>query len=173
MIFSLKRGNERGFSFQELLIVISVIAIIGAVALGFYDAKKRRYYRTEKEAQRVSDGVDEARSNAKAGEGDETKRSFSPAKFKLTPGIEWVRGTIEGLPAGVQVIQPETVVTFERQSGRTANEVQGMLILRDNLNDAMIGIRIAHPYSPPARYIKQPGWAKFELMSNAVRGRTE
>lgn len=173
MTVLLTHGNRRtaGFSLMELLLVMSVLAIAGLLVFGVIDYRKRQFFRAEISRQRLVELLDDARTNAKAGLLDEGKRAVDLRLFKFAePQLEFVREIDPAqLPPNTQLIQPDTVITFEPQSGRTENQLEGIIVIRDNLNQMLVGVRIAHPYSPPAQYTKQPGWTKFEIASNGTR----
>lgn len=164
-----RRQTQHGFSLIE---VLAVILIIGAIAglIGYFFGKSGPNANNELIAlERIAQAVEEARQNARLGLEDTASRTVNFQSLKLPKSVQLVAEvSTNSLPANTQVLNPNEPLVFEVQSGRTAQNRWGLIIVEDTTTRRARALLITTSPAPVQRFARFGANGKFESITTQV-----
>ena len=170
----MNRIRSRRFTYGLTLVeLLMVLALVGFLALGLggllYKNGRGQRYRDLQAIELICKEINQARQQARLGINEQDVRSVNFAGLKLPTGVEYVTSVSPSLlPSGISVFPASTPLVFEPQSGRTAGDVSGMVIVRDPVTQTARGVVIPSIPGPLRRFVQYGAQQSFEPMTNAV-----
>lgn len=164
-----RRQTQQGFSLIEVLAVILIIGVIAGL-IGYFSGNAGPNANRELIAlERIAQAVEEARQNARLGVEDTASRTVNFQSLDLSKRVRLVAEvSTSSLPTNTPVLNPNEPLVFEIQSGRTAQNRWGLIIVEDTSTRRARALLITTSPAPVQRFARFGDNGKFEPITTQV-----
>ncbi|MBI4752620.1 MAG: type II secretion system protein [Acidobacteria bacterium] len=164
-----RRQTQQGFSMIEVLAVILIIGVIAGLIGYFFGNSGPNANRELVALERIAQAIEEARQNARIGLEDRASRTVNFQSLNLSKRVRLVTEvSANSLPTNTPVLNPNEPLVFEIQSGRTAQNRWGLIIVEDTTTRRARALLITTSPAPIQRFARFGANGKFESITTQV-----
>jgi prepilin-type N-terminal cleavage/methylation domain-containing protein len=159
---------NQGFSLFEVVIVVGILVVITALAVGFLSYSRGGQHRVDATIERINERISFARNEAITGQKDENRRTFVVASVVLSNTVQFGGNEYANdLPLPAPLITNPTII-FEPQSGRTRDRVFGFIVLKSAVEKEERAIFVPWIPGPNLIYVRRGGSRQWEQFNQGT-----
>ena len=114
----------------------------------------------------IVEALNRAREAARNGYEDEASRTVDLRKLNLPDGLQFATAANPGeFPTDFPVLSPGSPIVFEVQTGRTQNNVWGVIVVTDAIRGTSGAVLVNQVPSPCQRFIRYSGEKQFSRLT--------